>query len=604
MHTKNTSTIIRYALVIAAAMAVSCADNHILPSTNEVQEPGTGVAFRSVVAPSQTAVGTRADGSLVNRLETQLLPTQLRTYYLWDNATQSVVEKQAQYYVGVFGCYTGYNTWNDLQTMAAKGTPSAAERLALSDYYTANYFYNQQASIGTGGLLTYSPERFWPNNHDGAGNYEKATFWAYYPWNATASGVGSYGISITADSEGVGASKGMGKVKFTMHPDAAEQNDFLISELTADCSKDQYPLNDDGAGGWKPARVPLIFHHMLAQVRLYAFIQGRDRVVYVDADAAWYDDWPVGGKVVDDLGNVLYTKTGVDEVTTASSGIMNKASFVALGLKVPDESKSVRWYRNPDIRNLADDRNRAEIFYSMSFNNIHTQATYTPVVTYSAGTYTTKASYATTDAATGSATVHHYIMNPYWFRFHNGKRVMLNETYMYDYFEDTPAYKTTASMGDAATQAAHAAQDGYTWTASNSLGFTGKTGTGFATGNNTALEVLDRSGNYPTKHYNYPPGNIIMAVPQQLTDDDVPNIVITATGYQANADGTKKLDDGNPIPITAKVTINMLQMNIKWEAGFIYCYAFLDELMPGDDKVRGPETITVGFDPDRNTDQW
>jgi hypothetical protein len=48
----------------------------------------------------------------------------------------------------------------------------------------------------------------------------------------------------------------------------------------------------------------------------------------------------------------------------------------------------------------------------------------------------------------------------------------------------------------------------------------------------------------------------------------------------------------------------MLQMNIKWESGFIYCYAFLDELMPGDDKVRGPETITVVFDPMRETEQW
>ena len=48
----------------------------------------------------------------------------------------------------------------------------------------------------------------------------------------------------------------------------------------------------------------------------------------------------------------------------------------------------------------------------------------------------------------------------------------------------------------------------------------------------------------------------------------------------------------------------MLQMGIKWESGFIYCYAFVDDLRPGDDKVRGPETITVVFDPSRHTDQW
>lgn len=639
MQRNNLLYIVNFIWITAFTMMVSCTDNHIWPSTpDEELGEGTGIAFSGVVKPSRTAVDTRADGSLVNRLETQLLPTQKRTYYLWDNSSEAVVAKEAEYYVGVYGCYTGDNTWNALKTLAAKASPTAAEKQKLSDYYSANFFYNQQATIGADGLLTYTPERFWPNNKIGSSDeYQRASFWAYYPWNPTVSGVGAYGISITADSEGVTTGNGMGKVKFTMHPDAAEQNDFLVSELTADCSKNLYPLNDDGAGGWMPARVPLVFHHMLAQVRLYAFIQGRDRVVYVDADETWYDAWPVGGTVVDDLGNVLYTKTAADEVTNASGATMNKTSFVDLELKVPDETNSVRWYRNPDIRNLVGDRNRAEIFYSMSFNNIHTQAVYTPTVAYDAGTdtYTTKIESATTDAATGSATVNHFILNPYWFRFKDNKRVMLNETYMYDYFEDTPAYKATTMT------AAEIEQDGVDWSTkgSNCLGYTGKKGLDYATDNETAKEVLDRSGNYPTKHYNYPPGNIIMAVPQQLTDDDVPNIVITAKGYRQRdgkevytlSDGTTNImverdgsgnitatydwdgtDRGSTtLPtgatrtvLTAKVTINMLQMNIKWEAGFIYCYAFLDELMPGDDKVRGPETIVVVFDPDRYTDQW
>jgi hypothetical protein len=48
----------------------------------------------------------------------------------------------------------------------------------------------------------------------------------------------------------------------------------------------------------------------------------------------------------------------------------------------------------------------------------------------------------------------------------------------------------------------------------------------------------------------------------------------------------------------------MLKMGLHWESGYIYCYAFLDELRPGDDKVRGPESITTIFDPTKWTDQW
>jgi hypothetical protein len=45
-------------------------------------------------------------------------------------------------------------------------------------------------------------------------------------------------------------------------------------------------------------------------------------------------------------------------------------------------------------------------------------------------------------------------------------------------------------------------------------------------------------------------------------------------------------------------------MGISWQSGFIYCYAFLDDLRPGDDKVRGPESITVLFNSNWYTDQW
>lgn len=538
-------------------LMASCADNHILPPDTE-EETATGIAFAGVVTPSRTARDTRADASLVNRLETQLPPT----------ATSGR-------YVGIFGAYTEDALWKDM----------------TSPKPTADFFFNQQASVGANGLLSYAPERFWSNNLVGdvaiPSRREYASFWAYYPWNATVAGVGDYGISIATDAEGISANGGMGKMKFTMNPDASKQSDFMISELAADCSKDQYPLLSDGAGGWTPARVPFIFHHMLAQVRLYTLIKGADKVVYqtVDdgagnqiskpADGTWFDSWSVDETIIDPYGNV-YTKKGADAVeqTTKGGGNLTKAQFVALNLKVPDEANCVRWKR---AATADKDGNRfADVTYSISFNNIHTQALYTPAVTYSAGAYATNFTSAVTDAATGSATVTDYIPNPYWFTFNaQNQRVMLNDDFMYDYFDDAPS----DNGGD--SDALHYLE-GQPSTVTEAL--------------------LDRSGNHAGKHYNYAPGNIILAVPQTLTDDDVPHVIIEVKGKQRVWNtSTSSWDESDA---TAKVTVNLLNRAIQWEAGFIYCYAFLDELMPGDDKVRGPETIVIVFDPNRYTDQW
>ena len=626
--------------ILSGTVAVlSCTDNYIQPSSEELEDvAGTGIAFEASVVTSKMA--TRSDGSIVNRLEIEF-PGPGTKYYEYAGEGVTPVEKTVNYGIGIYGAYTGPYTWHELQDLADKvaaGTATTAETQTVKDYYTANLFYNQKGIIGAPvgtkvdkvsrtNPLTYTPERFWPNNRIGATtNYERATFWAYYPWNA-AGNPGEYGVHIVSNENGVTTGGGMGKVQYTMHPDASQQSDFMLSELVADCSKDTYPLQvstDPADKGFTPKRVPFKFHHMLAQVRLYAFIQGRDRVVYemVDdgegnqvpkpADATWLAGLSDGDTdIIDELGNTIrITKesgavTSITQVT--KGGTLTRDEFLALGLKVPDESKTVRLYRNPEIRNITDDRYRAEISYEMAFNNIHTSATFSPTVTWDGTKYTTKANY-TTEGTLGSATVNHYIMNPYWFRFkpainamtkqadpEYGKRVMLNENYMFDYFEDTPAWKTTSMTTK--EQEAALAQDGLNWATfrsgtSNVLGYTGSTD---LTGN-TALEVLDSRN---SKHYNYPPGNIILAVPQVMDDNDVPNITITAHGYQANADGSK-----SSTKITAKVTINMLQMNLKWESGFIYCYAFLDELRPGDDIVRGPETITVIFDPSRITDQW
>ena len=667
------------ALTISLGFA-GCKDEGMVDGsggTTNVAADSTAVLFSGSVVTSQPE--TRADGSIVNRLETYFQPPGT-TYYQYNPSTGGVDTKTTNYQVGIFGALTGEHTWRELELARinnkAVGDRTSAETTTLDNatseeqtaiasitaddvekYYSANFFFNQPATIGTPvdpeevfetatasnpkrNRLTYEPLKFWSNNKiDGSDTkYHRATFWGYYPWNATVtSGApGDHGIHVNTGSMGVAEGSGMGSVQFTMHPDASEHSDFMISDVAADCSKDTYALLTeyvDGKAQYTPKPVPLRFHHALAQVRLYAFIMGADRMVYKPktdgsnnpltdsdgntiiqkADADWFDNiWKTYTEaygdlslcsITDALGN-MYIKTGADEVKAMVYGktdpnvagdvreTLTKDEFVALNLSVPDEDNCERWYRDGGIRSVEDSRYRALIDYEMAFNNIHTQCVFTPEVTYNSATqkYSTKLT-SKTLGTLGSATVNHYVMNPYWFRFDKkGNRVMLNDTYMYDYFEDTPGYKATTMTEE------EKEQDGKDWLefgGKNALGYTYSTNLD----NNTALEVYDER---VEKHYNYAPGNIILAVPQVMNDDDVPNITITATGYKADAYGNKIESK----PLTAKVTINLLQMQIKWESGFIYCYAFVDELAPGDDKVRGPETITVVFDQAKHTDQW
>ena len=115
---------------------------------------------------------------------------------------------------------------------------------------------------------------------------------------------------------------------------------------------------------------------------------------------------------------------------------------------------------------------------------------------------------------------------------------------------------------------------------------------------------IEGIGTNPSKHYNYAPGNILMVVPQTLSDDYVPHVIITAKGKRSVWNSTTGEWEEGEEELTAKVTVNLLKMGISWQSGFIYCYAFLDELKPGDDKVRGPESISVLFDTSWYTDQW
>lgn len=548
---------------------------------------GQEISFTAKVDASQTA--TRANNSLVNRLETTLPAT-----------TES-----RNIGVGVFGYYTGQYTWSGSQT--------------------ANLMYNQRMTISaaSSGLnaLTYAGDtlkRFWPNNMletpttDNSHKY--ASFWGYYPYTATSSGNGStlnYGINIFTNAKGVTTNGGMGTISFRMHHDAREQEDFMLSELVADCSKDTHPLVSDGAGGQKPKPVQLRFHHMLAQVRLYAFVRGADRMYYARATGV---NWKV--KAIDAANNTITLTDNKASETTKDIYIdaSHKHAVVkdgktyyyhyvnhlglTVGLQVgdsiPDDTpwlpaelkanRTERWLRN-NVLDVSGVRYRAEASYSMSFNNIQTQADFTP--TYENGR--TKFN-PTTRGSLGSVTVQHYVMNPYWFRFKDNQRVMLNDHYMYGYYEDTDAHKGQRSEDN---------YDGIDWREKGAdyLKYT--------------LDEDNVAPNDPSKHFNYAPCNIILAVPQQLNDNYVPSVSINAVGKQVknytwdNEKNEYKGDEGTATAVTARVTINLLQMNIKWESGYIYCYAFLeDDLQPHDDKVRGPESITVVFDPDHQTDQW
>lgn len=523
-----------------------------IPSTNSEKD---AIAFSGYVAPSKQA--TRANSTIVKLGDTQLPTTANSTFY-----------------AGLFGCHTGQYTWQDLIGLSRLESPTDEQKQILKNFYTANLLYNAKATIGENGTLTYEPLRFWPNSlltsGVNAGQHEYCTFWAYYPYNPTAE-IGDYGITLIPENLGEGT--GMGRVKFTMQPDAANQNDFMISEPVINCNRDTYSLVEGPQGTYSPKTVSLRFHHMLAQVRIYAYIRGNDRMVYeqVDgkdkvADATWFDSWADNGTIIDAYGNV-YTKKGADQVeqTTRKEGLteeqitsykcgdLTKEQFVALGLKVPDESKCERWQRTA-VWDTNHKRRRAKISYQLEFNNIKTTTTFFPQ-------YGTQTSIGYEPASTlGSATVTDYIMNPYWYRFNAAnERDYLNDDYMFGYFEDQDASKEPEN---------------------NALRY------------ELGEKNQDKTNN---KHYNFSQSNVLLVVPQKLDDEDVPHIVLTAKGEKAGDSSTE---------YTARLTINMLKMNIEWKSGIIYCYGILDDLRPGDDIVRGPESITTIFDTSQYTDQW
>lgn len=638
---------------IAAALLLftGCKNDYdfVGSAAGQTKETSDAVAFSAYVSSSRQA--SRANATIVNKGETTLLPT----------ATSNRR-------VGIFGCYTGKYTWKDLVTLSGTDFDDRATKLAgtgvaelaaiadvaeftekktdiLNKYYSANLMFNTPATINDNGTLSYLPLQFWSNNPlpSPATGHEYMTFWAYYPFNESST-LGEYGISMTNDEEGTGRGKGMGKVKFTMHADAANHNDFLISAPVTDCNRDKYMLQrTNNTPSYDPKPVQFRLYHMLAQVRFYAYIRGDDKMVYkvdgkgnpIKADAAWLAGLEDGSTtIIDDYGDVFEITKSAGSVTS----IMNRSlwavypsdpkvnlteeKFLAMNLKVPDEANCVRWLRtNPAIWDLNHARRRANITYELQLNNIRTTSTFYPHYYYDLGSDAVSID-VTPPAALGSVTVKHYIMNPYWFTFQDGKRIRLNDNYMFGYFENSPVGKefnastaeTLKTATDAESMSAYDDVDGIDWSALASTYDVTQAPNdvsnpsvvdplGYLKDHNqhTELHPVATEG----EHYNYAPGNILLVVPQELSDEDVPHVIITAKGKRGVWDSDKKKwTEAEGEELSAKVTVNMLKMGISWQSGFIYCYAFLDDLKPGDDKVRGPESITTLFNKEWYTDQW
>ena len=542
-----------FATAAMALMALSaCTDNHTLaPGSQPTSDLATPIEFSAVAATTTTATRastsasrastatsraattTRAATSLVNKGETWLPATDAGT-----NTPR----------VGLFGYYTGTYTWDALQTIAAKDAASrtTAEAAALAAHYTANTFYNVPLTIGTPNTtaakgqmtnaLSYDDKRYWPN--DGG----KMSFWAYYPWTATATTAAAAGIYI--DPAVIAAGAGMGSIRFNMEEYARNQVDFLISDLVTDKTKASYLLTDENGDDAKrePSRVPLRFRHALAQVRLYSHVSYTPKIIY--------ERTALTGEFVLATGGEEFTYNGVSGQTSATYTDADGNTVTISNVAGQPKIKEVTtWGEGAKTVELA-------------FNNIHTDAIFTPTWSNTGGTTITSA----VTGALGAAKVDGYIENPYWF-YHpgsddNGKKI--NTDFMYESIE---AQESTYDLDGSEL----AAGDEKTKRATTYAAF--------------LAEAEKKNDSY---HYNYAPSNIIMAVPQHLNDDNVPNVTITVSC------GTQ----------TARVTVNLVGMNIKWESGFIYCYAFVDELAPGDDIVRGPESITVLFDPLRWSDQW
>ena len=146
---------------------------------------------------------------------------------------------------------------SSLDVPATKGTLPANSTFGVFAYYTKtsnwvngnnftpNFMYNEDVAFD-GTSYTYDPIKYWPNNTN-----DKITFWAYYPYSASA-------VLYKANNSSTvytNATKNLPDIRFTV---TDGQTDFMISNVASNKTK---PALD--------TPVELTFNHALSRISFY-----------------------------------------------------------------------------------------------------------------------------------------------------------------------------------------------------------------------------------------------------------------------------------------------------------------------------------------------
>lgn len=148
--------------------------------------------------------------------------------------------------ISVFGFYHDDSTW------AADSTAGVN---------IPNFMYDQAVTKQNDGSWSYSPLKYWPNEHGAnavSDAIDRLSFWAYYPKNASGLNLYKSGTTTAYDNE----SLGLPKATFTQAEDPANQTDLMFAVPQMDLYK-----NDAGGHGTVvDGEVGLVFKHALALV--------------------------------------------------------------------------------------------------------------------------------------------------------------------------------------------------------------------------------------------------------------------------------------------------------------------------------------------------
>ena len=146
---------------------------------------------------------------------------------------------------------------SSLDVPATKGTLPANSTFGVFAYYTKtsnwgngnnftpDFMYNEDVAFD-GTSYTYDPIKYWPNNTN-----DKITFWAYYPYSASA-------VLYKANNSSTvytNATKNLPDIRFTV---TDGQTDFMISNVASNKTK---PALD--------TPVELTFNHALSRISFY-----------------------------------------------------------------------------------------------------------------------------------------------------------------------------------------------------------------------------------------------------------------------------------------------------------------------------------------------